>query len=136
MTNREFAAKLRELADVYEQNESIPQPYQLGDVGELVFCHKLEDLRATIKAFGSGEKMKDEQGSIIFVPRRFPMIKVYGLLEGVCKRVPVGTRIVPAVPERIIAAEPPREETIYETRCPKSLLEDSAEQVNGEEIGF
>lgn len=43
--------------------------------------------------------------------------------QGVCERVQVGTRTIPAEPERVIPAQPEREEPIYEILCADPLRE-------------
>jgi len=43
--------------------------------------------------------------------------------SGACERVQVGTKIIPAEPERVIPAQPEREEPIFEVRCPDPINE-------------
>jgi hypothetical protein len=41
--------------------------------------------------------------------------------ETVCERVVLGTKYVPAEPEKVIAAQPAREEDVIEWKCPSLL---------------
>lgn len=47
---------------------------------------------------------------------------VHASRHTVCEKVEVGVRVVPATPERVIAAQPEHIEPVYEYKCPESLL--------------
>ena len=134
LTNAQLAAQFRALADIYEANPDIAQPYSIQyGAPELCFCSGKEQFAATVKAFGPGEK-KDEKtngmdGTISFVPAAFRGIEIVAYKAKTCERVVVGTREIPEqrIPEQVIPAAviPPRTEEIVEWRC-KPFLESEA----------
>lgn len=125
MNNLELAQKLRDLADIYEKNPDMGQLYHLVDSTELIFCHDIKTFTATVRALGAGEKDSDDAW-VIFKPKRFPNVHVYGSHAGVCIQVKKGEKVVPAQeaqvipaePERIVPASPERREEVFEWVCP------------------
>jgi hypothetical protein len=120
MENDKFAARLRELAEVYERNPGAARISNLTDSHELLFCFDKESAAATIKAFGPGTKT-DDGNSIRYYPDAWPEIVIHIFKDWVCERIVTGTREVPEVnhPEIVIPARttPAHTEEIVEWRC-------------------
>ena len=122
MTNKEFAERLRKLAQVYEENPDAPQLYHLGECQhETVFAMDKAAAALAIKAFGPGDK-SDDHDWLDYQPTAFPEIRVKVHKPGVCERVKVGERPVPetVVPARPAEAErliPAHTEEVWEWQC-------------------
>lgn len=119
MTNQELAQKLRDLAEIYEENPDIRRPY-FAESRNLVFCHNPEEWHATVRAFGAGRKSADDD-ALLFTPDVFPFLQIYGYKNTICEAVVVGKKIVPASfkPEQYIPSEVvvEHEEDVIEWRC-------------------
>ena len=77
LTHAEFAKQLRELANIYEANGTLPLPSTLRSGAEIVFCHTDEQFSAAREAFGDGHLEIDApKGRAVFTPHRFPIIKI------------------------------------------------------------
>ena len=132
MTNKEFAVRLRAIADVYEASEGVPQLYNVGECGsETVFCMDKGAAREALRAFGGGTK-EDDGEWITYKPAKFPEILIRVYKNNVCNRLIVGTREVPAtvIPARPATPEvtiPARVEEVYEWQC-GSLLDEGDEK--------
>lgn len=136
MNNLELATQLRELAELYEHNPDMGQMYHLGGSVELIFCHDIKTFTATVRALGAGEKDSDDEW-VIFKPKKFPNVHVYGSHAGVCIQVKKGEKVVPAQeaqvipaqPEKIVPALPERREEVFEWVCP-SFMKPFVETLN------
>jgi len=92
----EFVAGLRELADLLEKHPDIPEPIMSANA----FVDTREEL-AKVARLGFWEKC--EQGEWFILARNFSAglrLEVNINRSKVCKRKVVGTRVVPARPER------------------------------------
>ena len=123
MTNQEYAAALRMLADFYAAHPEAPQPYESDRLDFNLACEGRAGLEAVVRAFG-GRWTKHEANNLYYVFGHFGpfRLKVYLNRAEVCDRVQIGTVRVPAVPERVIPASPEHEAPVYEWRC-GSVLE-------------
>jgi hypothetical protein len=112
MTNQEFAAGLRQLAQLLEDNPEMVQPW----LEHIQFmCRGKAAFAATVKAFGAGKKSESDANtsfaSIDFTPDSFPLpVVVHGFKAAICERV-TGTRVVP---RQVIPAKPAEPERIIE----------------------
>lgn len=94
--------------------------FSMGTV--YLFCEGNEDFAKNARLLGSFTK---ESGSGYlnlfrnFGPIRFEVTIPHAKI---CKRVVVGTRVIPAEPERVIPAKPEHIEELYEWHCPDSVL--------------
>lgn len=119
MTNLELAQKLRDLAQIYEDNPAAQMPYFVESISS-VFCHNPEEWHATVRAFGAGKKSADDN-ALLFTPDAFPFLQIYGYKNTICEAVVVGKKLVPAAiipetytPSRVIHEH---EEDVVEWRC-------------------
>jgi hypothetical protein len=125
MTNKEFAAELRKVAEVYEREEGVDLPFSSGLTHFQMFIHDRRKLEQAVRAFGSGEKRADafgDPGCFDYWPAGYPLVRITAFKDGVCTRVKTGTRTVPA---QVIPAQkatekvtiPEHEEDVYEWDC-------------------
>lgn len=133
----EMVEGLRKMANWLE-NRAVELPIPCGFTGS-VYTGAMHDHRGIRHSMDSTLGMAlianaagdvDKEVS----PQLFKLTKDFGggvkvewvaYRESVCEKVVVGTKIVPAEPERIIAAVPERVEEVVEWRCP-SLLKAAA----------
>jgi hypothetical protein len=131
----EFTAGLRKMADYIDGlppaipldcnlhhlsyfYESIPHP----DTGEMFSGNTPEGMALLISLLGSIEK--DADSNYFRANKRFGpgvMLGWFADRNSVCHAKVVGTRLVPARAERVIAAEPERVEEVVEWDCPSFL---------------
>lgn len=117
-----FIKDLRAFADWLESNPDVPTPVfpQRFDV----FCLNKEQMVATCRAVG-GKMKKGVTESFFYLRKDFRTIhyEVNALRDNICDKVVIGTRTIPAEPERTvtIAAQPERTEEITEWRCSEVL---------------
>lgn len=135
MNKQEYVAGLRELADFIE-NAPFPDSWQ-GAWGEKSWeAHYIylntgtkEDFQKFVKALGTFEKTFSEYSSsaVKTLPSGIK-ITVSTDRQNICKKVVVGTRVIPAKEERTVIeeAEPEREEEIVKWEC-GSFLGESGE---------
>jgi len=120
MTNAEYAATLRKIAEIYEQNPDIPLPYlvRVGS-GDTIYVHDTETLRAVLRAFGPCSRKEHEHFTFTPIVAK-DVLAIYAYRQALCERKVVGRRIVP---ERIIPAKvvPEHEEDVVEWSCPQRL---------------
>jgi len=105
LTNKEYAAELRKLAEVYDNNEDVAQIYEGTVVSTLLFCHDPKTAAATVKAFGSADKV-DAGDSIKVTPRKEVVnlnLVIHVFKDRCCHRVVKGKKILPA---RVMPAKP------------------------------
>lgn len=129
MNKIEYVKALRELADYVEAREfpdqwkgywgsddSFEPPYLSIRVNEK------KDFGTFCSAMGSYEKERTDYstGALAKLPGG-AIVRVYSSRDVVCKKIVVGKRVIPATQERIIEAEPEREEDIVEWECPESF---------------
>ncbi len=130
MKKEEYVKALRELAEFVEKTDL---PDQVKDFyGEKVdsfdppklflYLRSKPEFVDIVSKIGAYEKTKT--GGFVGVKKILPsgasmMLDIHS--EQICKKVKVGTRIVPAREEEIIPAEPEQEEDVYEWQCPESF---------------
>lgn len=132
MKRLEYVAALRELADYIESHE-------LPDTIEGYWSHQVNDTFGPMTLFintrnkrdfgtlcaglGSFEKVVTDYstGAEVKLPAGMKVHVSIGR-EQVCKRVVIGTKIVPAKEEKIIPAEPEHEVEIVKWECPESFI--------------
>jgi hypothetical protein len=132
MNRIEYIKALRELADYVESREfpdewkgwwsdnknSFANPalefstYQKSDFGKIA------------KAMGTFKKEVTDYSTMAHVSLPSgATVKVTASRDVVCRKVEVGTKIIPAKEEEVIPAEPEREEPIYKWECPESFVD-------------
>lgn len=130
MTKTQYVAALRDLADFVEKQE-FPESWKgWWNEAETFATPKLEfnvhsksDFGKICAAMGSFEKERTSYST--GAKKTLPggaIVSVSANRDVVCKRVVVGTKTVPAEPERIIEARPERTEEIVEWECPESFV--------------
>jgi hypothetical protein len=123
---QEFAQKLLNLATWYASHPDAPAP--TGDVYFTIgqFSAKPEEM----KAIGAGTKEYDESFFRYNVKGDGFNLCFIEFRQRVCRKVVVGTKIVPAqtVPARPAEFIPEHEEEITEWECPGSMLNPEAEE--------
>jgi len=134
LTNYEYAAALRALALLLEQNPDMVQPWEGSENSDLLFMtHDRDEFAATVAAFGTGAKDVNDN-CLVFIPE-FPLrIKVFGFKSAICEPVTV-TRMVPetvvparpAIPEQPEHVIPAHEETVTEYVCAPFLAHAEAQ---------
>lgn len=116
MNNRQVAAGLREFADIIEDD---PDLEHIGSVDIDLFPGQKKHIATWAKALGSCEKFYRSE---IFGLRKTLggpeglAVSVYVTRGQVCERVQVGTKVIPAQPEREIP--------VYEWKCPDSVFKE------------
>lgn len=130
MKKIEYVTALRELADFVESKD-FPEKWASYFGTETAFdkptlnfsVQNKNDFGKIAAAMGSFEKLRDSYstGALKKMPSG-AIIHLTASREVVCKKIVVGTRTVPAKPERILEAEPEREEEIVEWECPESFV--------------
>lgn len=127
MTNEEYAASLRLLADWYEQHPNIPTPDREFSVYSLNSKEEAADCMMALKPC-----KKEYKDTMFYLSREFQGItlKFVFYRNAVCTRRVVGTKmvstqVIPAktIPEQII---PAHEEEIVEWDCGNPLLASDA----------
>lgn len=120
MTNSEYASALRRIADIYDANPWINQPYEGISMAMSVYCHSKSEMAAAVKAFGTGKK-SDGHSTVDFEPdiTKPILLKIQGFKSDCCERVVVGVK---EVPEQVYPATkkyvvPAHTEEIVEWRC-------------------
>lgn len=129
----ERVAALRKMADWLEAAPlDLPIPHQL--FGQ-VYSGRMEgpngikyDLDSTVGmaliANAAGNVDKEVNGSHFKLVRDFGggiKIEWVAYRETVCEKVVIGKKVIPAEPERVVAATPEREEDVVEWKCPSLL---------------
>lgn len=132
MKRLEYVAALRELADylvTHELPDTIAGFYS-GDTRQTFEPHTLfitarnkKDFGLLCAGLGSFEKVVTDYstGAEVKLPGG-TRVHVSISRDMVCKRVVVGTKVVPAKEEEIIPAEPEREEEVVKWVCPESFI--------------
>lgn len=133
----EMIEGLRKMADWLEKT-SAELPVPCGLVGSIYTgaMHDSRGIRHTLDSTIGMALIANAAGDVDkeVSPQLFKLTKNFGggvkvewiaYRESVCEKVVVGTKVVPAEPERIIAAVPERVEEVVEWRCP-SLLKAAA----------
>lgn len=118
ITNHEYAAGLRLLAEFYEGRPDAPQPYQSDRLTFNLTTRR--DMQTVVREFG-GRFTKDSSYGLIYLYGTFGPFRIvaYTSQENVCTARVVGERVIPARP-----AEPERTEPVLEWDC-GSLMEDA-----------
>jgi len=134
MNKENFIKELKEVADFLEEKDFDFEDCNIFDFTIFIACRSKESFQKNAKALGTFEKSAD---AWINATRKFDQISIQVTAERdlVCKKVLVGTKIIPAteekiIPEMIVPACPEREEEVYEYKCPESFInmkEDSQE---------
>lgn len=132
MNRLEYVAALRELAD-YIVTHELPDTiegywsHQVNDTFSpftlYISARNKRDFGTLCASLGSFEKVVTDYstGAEVKLPGGMK-VHVSISREQVCKRVVVGTKIVPAKEEEIIPAEPEHEEDIVKWECPESFI--------------
>lgn len=138
MTNPEFVAGLRAVADWYEARPELNPPvstvhyaYYGGDMGGGNLVDSKTGLRWFAKLAGKVRKAVTEYTySLTAEPDANSTVAVCASRSAVCEPIEVGTRHVPpvVVPEQIT---PAYDEPIYEWRCPP-ILADEMDETEGD----
>ena len=118
MTNIEYACTLRRLAEIYEAHENLKLPFH-GTVSPLVlYVHDRIDLDQVIAAFGGGDKV-DDGNTIKYLPYCVGAFnfEIHVFKSGICERVRIGKKTIPAEEEKFYPAQPEKEEEIYAWKC-------------------
>ena len=112
--NQDLIDGLRAMADWIERSEWPDKPHTSFNV----FPGK-DGFAEAVKRLGTCEKNFGE--TWFNAIKRFGPLRIEICLqrEQVCNRVKVGTKVIPARPEMLLAAEPERVEDVYEWECPK-----------------
>lgn len=132
MKRLEYVIALRELAD-YIENHELPDTIQgiWSDQAHEIFstftlyinARTKKDFGTLCAELGSFEKVVTDYstGAEVKLPTG---MKVHVSIDRdqVCKRIVVGTKIVPATEEEIIPAQPEHEEEIVKWECPESFI--------------
>lgn len=134
----ERIAQLRLLADFHESCPDLPVPY-LSDV--ILIAQDAAQMAALIKAVGKKmDKMEDYHEGDTYMRFRYRVpgtrinVRIIIEKEKTCERVLKEVKIIPAVEEHVVPAQPERREEVYEWRCPKSILELAAyERLRGQD---
>jgi hypothetical protein len=132
MNKVEYVAALRELADFVER-KPFPdtktsvwrnEPVALFDAPTLsMHVESAPEFGAICAAIGTFEKDRNEYSTgAIAKLSAGARVSVHTARQNVCKKIVVGTRVVPATEERVIEAEPEHEEEIVEWECPESFV--------------
>lgn len=133
----EMIAGLRKMADWLE-NTPVEMPVPASLVGS-VYTGAMHDSRGirhmmdstigmALIANAAGDVDKEVNSQLFKLVKDFGggvKVEWVAYREAVCERVVVGTKIVPAEPERVVAAVPERTEEVVEWKCP-SLLKAAA----------
>ena len=125
--NAETIRGLRELADWLEKRPTLPKFLSISTACIDALCSRAE-LADYARMFGACDKRAESDFFII--EKHFSggvSINAHGARRAVCEKVVIGTRTIPAMPERTLPATEERVEEITEWRCPESLLAPKAE---------
>jgi hypothetical protein len=129
MTMNATIKGLREMADFLEAHPSLYEiPGLAGGLTLNLFVDSKEQLADAARAIG--KLSKRVSGDYYYVQREFSgnvTLDVNASRQKVCEKVVVGTKVIPAQPERVLPAEPEQVVEEYEWVCPKSLLSESIE---------
>jgi len=115
----ELVAGFRWLADFFEQHQEVGLPLSTDCT---VFANKAtskQEARTFHRAVG-GRLDKIFDDSVMHMTYRVSNLlnlRFMAYREDVCERVVVGTKIIPATEERVIPAEPERQEDLVEWHC-------------------
>ena len=137
MTKKEqFVKELRELANFVEGSE-FGDDFKVSNQTFHLFCHSKDEFKKRVKALGNFEKSADLWLNATKRFGDFISFQVTIMRDIVCKKVKVGTKIVPAqeekvIPEQIIPAKPESVEDVYEYKCPESFLDLEEDEVLNE----
>ena len=139
MTNKEYADSLRQLADFYEKQPSVPQggldmnrtTYECNELNVYGAVHSKEEARNIIRALGSCQKEYQDSGYLI-ISKRFGAItlRFYCNRETVCERVVLDkiktiekrAKVSTVPPSPVEYEEVAVEREIVEWRCPDTGL--------------
>lgn len=120
MTNLEYAANLRLLANFYEQNDSFPLPYDYHRFRFLV------EGKAGMEAFARSapkpiEKRSDDTFYRLHSRVGGFLLEAYDWHKNVCEKMSLGTRTrIEKIPTAFEEKEVTEE--VFEWRCPESIL--------------
>jgi len=126
-----YSQGLREIADFYDAHPEVKLPYD-GPLSEFrIFGLSKAELALTLRAFGKAEKKYTND--TFEIVKTFPSgrkLYTYNPRNSICEKKVVGTKIVPAEPEKtvVVPAKPEREEEIVVWDCGESLLAITADQ--------
>lgn len=142
MTNAEFVAGLRELADFFEARPELAPPYGIDNLNYYGYvdedCQHTVDSKTGVAFFVKtvgGKITKSADSSFFRMSRKVGPFSIVAISnrESICERVKVGERIeperiIPAQPEQHIPAKeeefiPSSKVDVYEWRCPSILAE-------------
>jgi len=117
-----FISSLRTIADKPETNPGLPIPW--FGVG-VVRCENLPQIRAFAKGFGGTWQKEENENDFHLVQELAPgfHLLLYASHAAVCKRIVVGTKVIPAtvLPARPETLVPERIEEVVEWHCPEIL---------------
>jgi hypothetical protein len=99
-TKSEFISALREMADFFESHPGVPAPTGLATL--YYWSETKEELADIARALGNAKKYYSND--YFGLHREFGPFEVMWIIRRglVCRRVVVGTRTLPAVPEHIV----------------------------------
>jgi hypothetical protein len=128
MTNKEYAESLRLIADFFEKHQELNVPWRASEFHYLNAFGK-EEMARVARALGKCEKDVDE--TWFMLKKKFGHITFVAKDSrgAICERIAVGTKMVEETrtPAREVEIIPAHEETIYEWKCPESLLEEASD---------
>lgn len=124
----EFIAGLREMADWYESRPELRAPDYIDPF--TFFARNKEHFLELRRAADLHHKEESCGEWLCFNKRCRGKVRLQITIEKekTCRRVKVGERVLPAVPEHTVPAQPERVEEVYEWRCDEPLL------ANGEAV--
>jgi hypothetical protein len=128
-----YSQGLREIADFYDAHPEVKLPFE-GTLSEFrIYGLSKAELAPTLRAFGKAEKKYTND--TFEIVKTFPSgrkLYTYNPRNSICEKKVVGTKIVPAEPEKtvvvVVPAKPEREEEIVVWDCGESLLAITADQ--------
>ena len=125
MTNAEYAAGLRVLADFYDAHPDTYQPYESHKLDFNMTCEGRVGVESVIRDFGGKWTKRDSDFGLMYFDSTFGPFALHLYIEKteICERVQVGVKTIPAEPERFVPAKPERIEPQYEWHCGKILQE-------------
>lgn len=113
----DFIRGLRDLADWYDSRPGLVAPYIPAEAFFIDHSFGRDELAAFVREVGSVRKVSDKHSDDIALTRDFgPLVRFRLMIdkEKTCKRVKVGTKVVPA--------KPALEVDVYEWECGESIL--------------
>lgn len=116
---QEWIDGLKALTEFLDSHPAAPLPY-LGTMN--AFVETKEEMAEAARGIG-GKIAKDSLDNFYYLRKEFGPIGYHVNIERekICKKVVIGTRTIPATPERTIPASPEIVEEITEWQCGEIL---------------